>query len=257
MKLLPGTLLFVLFLIIFEGCIGKGSRKKDSKNENDTVTVPDTGYTGITQYMNEGRVLKEVTFKNGVRHGLTKTYYAGGQLYQTFWYENGLRQDSGRWYQQDGGQLFRSTPYKNDTIDGIQKQYYRTGKLRAKIGYVKGLRTPFLEEYTNTGKLDISYPEIVANVGDEYNTAGRFRVILEMSDKDKKAKFYRGEFTDGRFDTTKCQPIRTVDGTGTLILRKTGSVKPGYVGIIGSVITKYGNRYLTYKRIELPYNDLN
>jgi hypothetical protein len=256
MKFLPGTLLFVLSLIILEGCIGKGSGKKDSKNENDTVTVPDTGYTGIKQYMNEGRILKEVTFKNGIRQGLTKTFYPGGQLYQTIWYENGLRQDSGRWYF-ESGQLFRSTPYKNDTIDGIQKQYYMTGKLRAKIGYIKGLRTPFLEEYTNAGKLVGGYPEIVVNIRDEYNTTGRYRISLELSDKGKRVRFYRGEFTDGRFDSTKCQPIKTVDGIGTLILRKTGSVKQDYVGIIGSSTTAHLNRYLTYKKIELPYNDLN
>jgi hypothetical protein len=28
------------------------------------------------------------------------------------------------------------------------------------------------------------------------------------------------------------------------------------VGIIGTVITPFGNRHLVYKRIDLPYNDL-
>ncbi|MCJ7447509.1 MAG: hypothetical protein MUO72_07450 [Bacteroidales bacterium] len=256
MKSLSGTFLFVLFLIIIEGCTGKGSGKKDSKTENETISVPDTGYTGIKQYMSNGSLLKEVTFKNGVRHGLTKTYYAGGQLHQTFWYENGMRQDSAKWYY-EAGQVFRSTPFKNDTIDGIQKQYYRTGELRAKIGYIKGLRTPFLEEYEKNGKLVGGYPEIVINIRDEYNTTGRYRISLELSDKGKKGKFYRGEFTDGRFDTSRCKPINTMDGIGTLTLRKTGSTKPAYVGVIGETTTLHANRLLIYKKIELPYNDLN
>jgi hypothetical protein len=129
--------------------------------------------------------------------------------------------------------------------------------VRAKIGYAKGLRTPLLEEYNNAGKLDNSYPEILVNIRDEYKTAGRYRISLELSDKGKDVRFYRGEFTDGRFDSTQCRPLTTVNGIGTLVLRKTGSVKSGYVGIIGSILTKYGNRYLTYKKIELPYNDLN
>jgi antitoxin component YwqK of YwqJK toxin-antitoxin module len=29
-------------------------------------------------------LVKEVTFKNGIREGLTKTYYRTGELYQTF-----------------------------------------------------------------------------------------------------------------------------------------------------------------------------
>ena len=76
-----------------------------------------------------------------------KSFYMGGQLYQTFWYEKGLKEDSVRWYYLEG-QLFRTTPYKNDTIDGIQKQYYRTGKLKAKIGYSKGMGTKFFQEFT-------------------------------------------------------------------------------------------------------------
>lgn len=256
MKSISGLFLFVLLLILLEGCMGKGSGKKDSIAEADTITVPDTGYTGIKQYMNSGRLLKEVTFKNGVRQGLTKTYYAGGQLYQTFWYEKGLRQDTGKWYFTEG-QVFRATPYKNDTIDGIQIQYYRTGQLRAKIGYEKGFRTQFFEEYTNTGKLVTGYPEIVVSVRDDYNSRGRYTINLEMSDTSKRVRFYRGEFTGGRFDTTRCTPINTVNGIGTLALRKTGSPKAGYVGVIGSVLTQHSNRYLTTKRIELPYNDLN
>jgi hypothetical protein len=78
-----------------------------------------------------------------------------------------------------------------------------------------------------------------------------------LSDNGERVKFYRGEFTDGRFDSTMCKPINTVEGKGTLILRKTGSVKPGYVGIIGAITTSHLNRYLAYKKIELPYNDLN
>ncbi|MBG0859719.1 MAG: hypothetical protein IQL11_09465, partial [Bacteroidales bacterium] len=257
MKSISGLFLFVLFLILLGGCMGKGSGKKDSAAETDSVSVPDTGFTGIKQYMNSGRLLKEVTFKNGVRQGLTKTYYAGGQLYQTFWYENGLRQDSGRWYQQDGGQLFRSTPYKNDTIDGIAIQYYRTGQIRAKIGYEKGLRTQFFEEYTNTGRLVTDYPEIVASIRDNYKTNGRYIISLEFSNKGQGARFYRGEFTNGRFDTTRCTTVNTVNGVGTLVLKKTGSPKATYVGIIGSVLTQHSNRHLTYKRIDLPYNDLN
>ena len=137
------VLLLFLFIIV-AGCAGKGSAKKESMAVTDTLTVPDTGYTGIKKYYSGNLLLKEVTFKNGVRQWETKTYYQGGQLYQTFWYENGLREDSARWYYLEG-QLFRSTPMKHDTVDGTQNQYYRNGRLKAKINYIKGLRSPILE----------------------------------------------------------------------------------------------------------------
>lgn len=253
MKAQP-LLFFVIMTLLAAGCRGGGSGK-NAAAENDTITIPDTGFTGIKQYMGGNRIVKEVTFKNGIREGLTKTFYPGGQVYQTFWYENGLREDSGRYYFVEG-QLFRTTPYKNDTIDGIQIQYYRTGKLKAKIGYSKGLRTTFFEEYTSTGKLFKDYPEIVVSVNDQYQTKGLYSIDLELSDKSTKVKFNRGEFINNRFDTTYIKPLNTVKGKARINLKKTGGDGERYVGVIGEILTPYGNRYLAYKRIELPYNDL-
>ncbi len=256
MKIFTAPFLIIAATIIVSGCTGKSSAKKGSSAENDTVTVPDTGYTGIKQYFSSDRLMKEVTFKNGVRHGLTKTFYPGGQLYQTFWYENGLREDSSGYYYTEG-QIFRTTPYKRDTIDGIQRQYYRTGNLKAKIGYSKGLRTPYLEEFNQNGKLIGAYPEIVTDIRDDYASKGLCRITLSMSDKTEKVKFYRGEFTDGRFDTALVKKLNIVNGSASLDLRKTGTATKGYVGVIAEIVTLFGNRHLIYEKIDLPYNDLN
>lgn len=253
MKTFSNLFVALILILAVAACTGKGSGKKTTGN--DTITVPDTGYTGIKQYMSGNHLVKEVTFKNGVREGLTKTFYAGGQVYQTFWYENGLRQDSGRYYYTEG-QLFRTTPYKNDTIDGIQIQYYRTGKLKARIGYSKGLRTPYLEEYNSNGRLVKGYADITVTANDEYKTKGVYRITLALSDKSTKVKFFLGEFTDNRFDTTFIKQLDTVEGIARINLRKTGTPTQDYVGVIGALLTPYGNRHLVYKRIDLPYNDL-
>lgn len=250
------SILTVVLIIILTiaGCKGGGQGKK-AVAEADTITVPDTGFTGIKQYMSGNRIVREVTFKNGIRDGVTKTFYPGGQLYQTFWYENGIRQDSGRYYYIEG-QIFRTTPYKNDTIDGIQKQYYRTGELKAKIGYSKGLRTPFLEEFQKNGQLMKEYPEIVATINDEYKTKGLYRITLGLSDNSTKVKFHQGEFFNNRFDTTRVKTLKTVKGKAVIDLRKSDGTGQKYVGVIGEILSPFGNRYLTWKRIDLPYNDL-
>jgi hypothetical protein len=244
---------FAFVLIAAIGCTGKGPGKKDLNSA--AATVPDTGFTGIKKMMSGQYVVMEVTFKNGVRDGLMKSFYLTGQVRNTYWYENGLKEDSVRFYYQEG-QLFRTTPYKHDTVDGIQKQFYRTGKIRAKIGFSKGMRTPFFQEYKNDGKIVGGYPSIVVNIKDEYNTRGSYRIGLELSDKSKKVKFYRGDFTDGRFDTTKCKLINTVEGKATLNLNKSGTTGQGSVNVIAEIVTSMGNRYLTGKKIDLPYNDL-
>lgn len=253
MKAFSNISVAVLIILVIAACNGRGSRKITTGN--DTITVPDTGYTGIKQYMSGDYIVKEITFKNGVREGLMKTFYAGGQVFQTFWYENGMREDSGRYYYIEG-QLFRTTPYKHDTIDGIQKQYYRSGKLKAKIGYDKGLRTPLLEEFTSDGKLVKAYPEITVTVNDEYKSTGRYRISLALSDKSTRVKFFQGEFIHNRFDTSSVKQLNTAEGRARIDLRKTGTPTTNYVGVIGTILTPFGNRHMVYKRIDLPYNDL-
>jgi len=256
MKIINCSIITFLSIILISGCNGSGNANKDAQTETDTITVADTGFTGITQGMSGQYIVNETTYKNGVRHGLKKTFYQSGKVRQTFWYVDGLRQDSSRWFFEEG-QLFRTTPYKNDTIDGIQKQFYRTGKLKAKIGYEKGLRTPFFQEFTAEGKLIGGYPELIVGTIDGYKTKGAYRITLQLSDKSEKVRFFRGEFYGGAFDTSRCERIKTVKGIGYLDLKKVSSAKPEYVGIIAEILTGFGNNYLVYKKIDLPYNDLN
>ncbi|MCX6252903.1 MAG: hypothetical protein NTV31_00260 [Bacteroidia bacterium] len=256
MKIFSCSLIAILSLLLISGCNGKRSGKKDSQTGNESISVPDTGFTGIKQYLSRQTLAKEVTFKNGVREGLTKLFYLNGRVRQTFWYENGLREDSAKWYYEEG-QLFRSTPFKRDTVDGIQKQYYRNGRLKAKLGYIKGLRTPYLEEFTQDGKLVGGYPGLVVSIRDDYRAKGVYKVSLELSNKSTKVRYYRGEFSNGVFDTAHCKTINTIKGIGYLDLKKTGSPKTVYVGVIAEILTLYGNHYLVYKKIELPYSDLN
>ncbi|MGC1390207.1 MAG: hypothetical protein WA816_04160 [Bacteroidales bacterium] len=256
MKIFSHTFLLILSFFLITGCHGKGPGKKETQAATDSITVPDTGYTGIKQYMS-GRILfKEVTFKNGVREGLMKSFYQTGEVRQTFLYKNGLREDSSIWYYLEG-QPFRSTPYKRDTIDGIQKQYYRTGRLKAKLGYSKGLRTTYFEEYTPEGKLINGYPGLVINVKDDYKTKGIYKISLELTDKSTNVRYWRGDLSKGIFDTAHCKIIKTIKGVGSLDLKKTGSPGLPSLNVIAEILTSFGNNYLVSKKIELPYRDLN
>jgi hypothetical protein len=246
--------LFLIIILSF-ACSGKKQAKRKPASAADTISVPDTGYTGIKKYYSDDKLIKEITFKNGVREGEMKSFYQGGQLYQRFWYENGLREDSAVWYYLEG-QVFRTTPFKHDTIDGIQKQFYRTGQLKAEIKYSKGLRLPFLKEYTVNGHLVTGYPEIVFDITDNYKSKGRVGISLALSNKAEKVTFYRGEFTNGLLDTTKCARIKSAGGKAILELRKSNSPGAGYVGVIAETPTDFGNKYITSKKIELPYKDL-
>jgi hypothetical protein len=246
------SLIILISLALFVGCNGRKSEKKAKGTSPETTAAADS----VVQYRSGNYLIKEVTFRNGVREGLMKSFYAGGQLYQTFWYENGLKEDSVRWYYLEG-QLFRTTPYKHDTIDGIQKQYYRNGKLKAKIGYSKGMRTRFFQEFTADSKLIGPYPEITVSIQDSYRKNGACIIELGLSDKKAEVKFFRGNFIDERFDTTLCKYIKPSNGKSYIYLKKNAKPGPDHLDIIASMTTLFGNKYLEYKKIDLPYNDLN
>ncbi|HLN54928.1 MAG TPA: hypothetical protein VK207_02985 [Bacteroidales bacterium] len=248
--------LFLVIVALFvAACGNKTGSTGESLSQPDTISVPDTGFTGIKQFTSGQYVVSQVTFKNSIREGLTKTFYPSGRLQRTFWYENGLRQDSSCWYYEEG-QLFRTTPFINDTIDGVQKQYYRTGQLKAKMGYKKGFRTDFFQEFTREGQLVRDYPELIVKTQDNYAKNGSYRITLELSDKKTHVTFRKGEFINGAYDTTMMKKINTVQNTGYLDLKKTGKQKQQYVGVVAEILTNFGNRLLVYRKIDLPYSDL-
>jgi antitoxin component YwqK of YwqJK toxin-antitoxin module len=248
-------LLLLIFLTAGTGCRNKGSVKTKDLVQKDTSSVADTGFTGIKKYYSDKFLVKEVTFKNGIRQGLMKTFYKSGKLYQTFWYRDGLREDTAIWFFEDG-KVYRASPFKNDTMDGTQIQYYRSGKVRAKMNFVKGIRTPLLEEFTQDGKLISEYPELIVKTIDDYNQSGTYKIYLELSKKDVKVTYYRGEYINGLFMPRKYIKLNINAYMGYLELKKTGTPGKNYVGIIAETSTGLGNKHLTYKKIDLPYNDL-
>ena len=255
MNILSRAVLILIIAAVFAGCSGRRSTRNEAMAEADTVQVPDTGYTGIKKYFTNERLFREITFRNGIRHGEMKTYYQGGQLYQTFWYENGVKEDSAKWYYLEGP-VFRSTPFLHDTIHGTQIQYYRNGKVKARLNFIKGLRTPEIEEFTRDGKRVGDYPDISYKLTDNYSTSGRVRVDLELTNQATKVKFYRGEFYNGVFDTARVEPVKTANGKAAVDLKKSTTPQQDYLGIIAEIITGFGNKYFAYKKIELPYRDL-
>lgn len=242
-------------LLILWAC--SGSPKNEAiPSAADIVSIPDTGYTGIKQFMSGTRKVSEVNFQNGVREGLTQTFYVSGKLQRTFWYEKGLRQDSSCWFYEEG-QLFRTTPFRNDTIHGIQKQYYRTGELKAELGYSKGYRTMHFREYTRDGKIFNNYPELIINTEDTYSKNGIYRILLTLSDEKADANFLTGHLYNGSYDTTRVKKIAKSGKTGIIELGKTAGVTNDSIGIIAEILTSFGNRMIVYKKLEIPYKDLN
>jgi len=247
--------LLIILAIAFTGCGNNKTANKPVVSPADTVTTADTGYTGIRQYFSKRILTYEVTFKNGVRNGLMKTFYSGGNLRQTFWYENGKKEDTAVWYYEEGP-VFRKTPFKRDSMNGMQIQFYKSGAVRAKMSFVNGLRTTFLEEYSNDGKKITDYPDVVINVIDKHKDNGSYLIRFLLDRKDVKANFYTGDLSEGLFNPSVLRKINTSDFTGAVSLMK-GPGKPlSSLSVIAEITTQLGNKRIVTKSLALPYADL-
>ena len=255
MKLFCQILVFMAAVLLISGCRGKSGTSSSQGTDNENTAAGDTGFTGVKKYKSGGSVVMETTFKNGIKEGLSTTFYENGRIKGTAIYRKGLRQDSAKWFFETG-EVFRTTPYINDTVEGIQKQYYRNGKLKARIGYKKGLRTFEFEEFDLNGKKYAGYPDLLVTTKDDYNSRGTFIISLSTSDKNAKVKYYRGDLSSRLFDSTRCEKIKIINGAGVLELKKTGTPQPGTLDILASILSPYGNSYLVYKTVKVPYKDL-
>jgi antitoxin component YwqK of YwqJK toxin-antitoxin module len=249
------ALLFFIVILLTLGAACKNQANKKSPTQKEKAENASADADSVVQSFSGTRLVKEVPYKNGKRQGLMKTFDASGLLYQSFWYENGKRQDTAKWYFSDG-RVFRKTPFKDDSAHGIQIQYYRNGVVRAKLEFKNGVRTPYLEEFESNGKKVGGYPDLVIKTIDEYNQTGKFKIILELSGKNNKANFYRGEFTDGLFTPKKYLQVNNSETTGYVELKKSTTTGVTFVGIIAEIPTTLGNKYLVYKKISIPYTNL-
>ena len=243
----------IIVMIVAVSC-GGGTGETGGKKK--AGHVPDTGYTGVRSYIKDNIKLREVEFRNGVRQGMTRTFYKGGVLEQEIPYTDGKKNGEATWYYPDS-KLFRVTPYLNDTIHGTQIQYYKNGRVKAKISFVEGKRLPGIEEYMMSGDKVTSYPEIKYRANDRYNERGLFKYFVEMSDLAENVKYYRGDLVDGLVNMDSLTPMLQTATTGYLDLQKTPDHQADSIVVIASYLTQFGNRLFYRLSLPLPYKDLD
>lgn len=86
----------------------------------------------------EGPLLMEMSFQDGVVHGISKSWHENGKLMSIDKHKQGKAQGkSSNWY--DNGQLWWITNYKNDQKQGYSKAWHKTGGRMHKKKYKNGI----------------------------------------------------------------------------------------------------------------------
>ena len=142
--LTSGLLLVILFPSLALGESMDDLVKRDGLYYKKFTHVPFTGKT-------TGR--KQVSFKNGKKHGLWVVYYRDGQLSEKGTYKNGKK--DGLWvdYSWDNGQLGSKGQYIDGKRDGLWETYHDNGQLQTKGYYKDGKKDGLWEYFHENGQL--------------------------------------------------------------------------------------------------------
>lgn len=120
---------------------------------------------------------QEMRPKKGIKEGLEKVYYEGGELAFSITNIEGKRDGEMHWYDQDGKHL-ELMPYKegmrhglntifyasgikrievnyiNDHKEGIEIYFFDTGALASEVEFIKGQKEGIQKEYNLNGSLN-------------------------------------------------------------------------------------------------------
>jgi antitoxin component YwqK of YwqJK toxin-antitoxin module len=89
----------------------------------------------------DGKLLSSETYKKGVLHGITKTFYPKtGNVAESIEYVNGIKEGPYKKYFPDGALMTEGT-YVNDLLDGKFTLYHPNGNIQVKGNYKNGRQT--------------------------------------------------------------------------------------------------------------------
>lgn len=114
---------------------------KYDKKQLEVVGTIENGQLGglITEYYKDGKIVKEVNYKEGKQHGIEKRYFPDGKLEVEYYYENGEREGWGKIYHENGN-LWIEAYYSNGDYNGEVKTYDKNGKLEKMEIYKNGFK---------------------------------------------------------------------------------------------------------------------
>lgn len=249
-------ILFVFIAIIFLCC--STGKKDDEKKKNIKKKRTATKDGIVTSRYANGKPRAEITFKDGKRSGLSKSYDRNGDILLELPYIDDKRNGQSKKYYGGGKQLFQTTEYKDDRMHGLQIKYRHDGKVMSEARYENDFPCVGLKQYLTDNTLKKSYPKIVFTPIDQLETQGVYTLKVSMSEKIKAVKYYTG----------KLSPSGCLSDNLYYILQdqksKTGELKynlpPGgfmmeEVNVIAAVETLQGNTYVTQRVFNLAIDN--
>lgn len=121
-------------------------------DQAEVTPIPLENETGIiTAYYPNGKIAREMEYKNGQRVNSYKAYYISGQLENEIHYIDGYYDGTLKEYYPNGN-VKVEMPYVYDKLHGTVKKYYENGTLKEEITYLNHSKEGDARYYNENGE---------------------------------------------------------------------------------------------------------
>ena len=111
----------------------------------------------LQKYNINGNLIREETYVNGKKNGITKLYFDNGQLETVAEYKNDKLNGPFKLYNQNGIVESEGT-YKDDKLTGLIKNYYENGSLKSEQNYQNDKLHGISKSYYKNGSINEIIP---------------------------------------------------------------------------------------------------
>lgn len=118
----------------------------------------DIPFTGIATdfYPNSDQLKRRITFKKGKKDGLFEQFFADGKNSQTIIYKNGKRHGKSKtWW--SNGNIRTISNFENDKGQGLQEQFYQEGMIFKRLHLDKGKEKGLQQAWRSNGDIYVNY----------------------------------------------------------------------------------------------------
>lgn len=241
MKTIIRTTLVFFFLIGICSCSNVTEQNPDAPQEGKVV---DGKKQGVFETIKGDKVANRITYKDGVRHGITQDFYVSGNLRSDIMYVNGVKNGEAIFYYGDGVTPYRINNYVNGKREGFQRKYHKNGELLSELEYYNDHPGIGLVEYSKGGrKKDISL-KIIAEKKKKH---GKNILQVHLSNDSQKVDFFVGKLTNGKFLNDQLSSINIGKGYGEVDLSK---YKGKEINIIAKYETRFSNDFIKVLKVQ-------
>lgn len=110
----------------------------------------------LVSHDEEGNLEQKVGFYNGKKEGISKSWFANGQLkVESHYHQNKLVASYKAWWM--NGILASEATYENGVLQGLEKKWYNSGQLAKQMQYTDGEEVGMQQAWLQNGKLYVNY----------------------------------------------------------------------------------------------------